>query len=110
MKDKVRQIKSICGKYTLKYTSHVSRGSITGNGNTYVSMDINKKGKNGAYYSIPYCVVGYSAYAEGMDSRKFFTMRFADCKNGVRIDAYKGNTVIKYYTAIFRVQKQKHGN
>ncbi len=56
---------------------------------------------------MPNGITGYSAYADGMDSRKFFTMRFADCKNGVRIIPYTGNTIIKSYTAIFRFPKNK---
>lgn len=104
MGNKVRKIKSICGKYKLVYTGHVSRGYVIDeNGREYKHEG--KQGKNDAYYSTPHEMTGYAAYADGLDSRKFFTVRFAYLKNGVRIIPFSGNTILKEYSAIFRVQQ-----
>jgi hypothetical protein len=103
METKLRKIKSICGQYTLIYSGHVSNGIIKSNKGIEYTPDI-KVGKNKAFYSTLHQVTGFSAWADGMDSRKFFTMRFADCKKGVRIKPYTGNTILTHYSAIFRVQ------
>lgn len=106
---KNRKIKSICGNYTLIYCNNdVSGGRIINNKTGIEYSKEYKVGKNGAFYSNQYCVTGYSAWADGMDSRKFFTMTFADCKKGVRIVPFTGNTILNKYKAIFRVQKFKY--
>lgn len=104
MENKSKKIKSICGKYTLTYYRHVSEGVVTDSEGIKYVRD-HKCGKNKAYYSLPHMMLGYSAWAKGLDSRKFFTVHFADCKKDVRIVPYSGNTILKEYSAIFRVQK-----
>ena len=102
---KVRVLKSICGNYKLFYTNHVSEGEIKSkDGILYKQKP--KEGKDGNYYSLPHMITSYSAGAKDLSPKKYFTVRFADCKNGVRIIPFQGNTVIKTYEAIFRVQNK----
>lgn len=104
MSAKIRKIKSICGKYKLVYNGHVSNGHVVDiNGTEYTQG--NRQSKGGVYYSTPHEMTGYSAYANNLDSRKFFTVRFADLKSGIKIIPFTGNTIINEYEAIFRVQK-----
>lgn len=61
-------------------------------------------GKN--YYAKRHAITGVSAHKESNGSRKYFTVRFADGKEGMLIKAFSGNTIIRSYEAIFKYPKE----
>lgn len=101
----IRRTKSICGKYTAVFEGHHSNSIVIDN-KTKIEYKDEPVEKEDGFYSQKHHILGYSAYGVGMDKpNKYFTLRFGDCKEGVKIAPFSGDAVQKEYKAIFRVPR-----
>lgn len=91
--------RSICKRYIAIFNGYDyphSEVLDTITGCIYENEPIEREGK---FYSKKYMMGGFSS--GDSYERNLFELYFMDCNEGIEIDPYTGNTVIKKYNAFF---------
>lgn len=99
-------IKSVCKKYLAVYETTFWESDIL-----CISSQIRYSKKytvvDNEHFASKHMILGFSNNQCVRDYKKgFFTLEFADCVDGMKIDPFMGNTIITKYFAVFKTPRE----